>query len=464
MKNSSNKATSAPELIAKILVITFYLILFTITQANAQVRYKLTTKLENFNAWAMNERGQVSGWGDDGFARIYSPGIGVIKLPRPDGVAGSNGYRLNEKGQVAGQLDYSSSYWGKTYEGFIYTPGSKAGMQLVDTRIGFGFALSEDGSPLKLVSELPTWAVPGTGAIMAVTQNGYTAGFSEFNSSNDYGMGWRLNPDGTFDKVGIKVGSGESMAFGINETGIVVGRAIPSSNQGHYAFVNIPKIGNINLFNETDPSSRRGWTSFSSAQDITNDGRIVGYGEYAPDGYSNYTSSFILTPIKLNQTITQIALPTHTLKVGQSTSITAKATSRLPVKTTSATPTKCNVVNKILKALSVGTCIITARQAGDVNYNEAKPVKKSISISKGAQTITFNALPATIVKGMSNISASSSSGLKLILASSTPNVCKVKGTIITGIKKGICIVTANQAGNVNYNAATPITRKYAIVK
>ena len=89
MKNSSNKVTSAPELNAKKLIILFSLLFLTVTQANAQVRYKLTTKIENFTAWTMNEKGQVSGWDGDEKAVVYSPSNGVIKLPIPDGVVSS---------------------------------------------------------------------------------------------------------------------------------------------------------------------------------------------------------------------------------------------------------------------------------------------------------------------------------------------------------------------------------------
>jgi hypothetical protein len=468
MKNSSNKVTSAPELIVKILVITFSLILFTVNQANAQVRYKLTTKIENFNAWTINEKGQVSGWDGDENAAIYSPTNGVIKLPIPDGVVSSFGRVLNEIGQVAGGLAYSSSYWGQTYKTFIYTPGINGGMKLLDTAypFGWGYTIADDGSPIEMNSQLPLWTVSGSGVTTAITANGYAVGYSKFNQSNDYGMGWRLNLDGTFDKIGIEINAGQSIAFGINESGVAVGRAIPNGS-GLYAFANIPKIGNINLFDETDTSSRLGWTSFLSAQDITSDGRIVGWGTYAPNGYnvySNYLSSFILTPSKQEQTISQISLENNTIKAGGSTPITATASSGLIVTFTSNSSSICRVTGKIMTAIKKGVCTITASQVGNSDYNAATPVNRSVSIGKGAQTITFNTLTTIAVKGTSNISASTSSGLQLTFTSNTPNVCKIRGSTVMGVKAGICNVTARQAGNTNYNAAIPVTKSVTISK
>jgi hypothetical protein len=466
MKKSSNKVTSAPELIAKILVIIFSLILFTVNQANAQVRYKLTTKIENFTAWTINEKGQVSGRDGDEKAVVYSPSNGVIKLPIPDGLLSSFGRVLNEIGQVAGELEYSSSYWGKTYKTFIYTPGISGGMKLLDTAYTFGwggYTITEDGSPIEMISQLPTWTVPGSGFTTAITANGYAVGYSKFNPSNTYGMGWRLNLDGTFDKIGIEINAGESIAFGINESGVAVGRAIPNGS-GFYAFANIPKIGNINLFDETDPSSRLGWTSFSSAQDITSDGRIVGWGVYSPNGWFNYLSSFILTPSKQEQTISQISLENNTIKVGGSTPITATASSGLIVTFTSNTSNICTVIDKIMTAVTKGVCTITASQVGNSDYNAATPVNRSVSIGKGAQTITFTTLTAIAVKGTSNISASTSSGLQLTFTSNTPNVCKIRGSTVMGVKAGICNVTARQAGNTNYNAAIPVTKSVTISK
>jgi len=82
----------------------------------------------------------------------------------------------------------------------------------------------------------------------------------------------------------------------------------------------------------------------------------------------------------------------------------------------------------------------------------------SSAAPKQNQTITFNTLaPQTYsLNGVINLSGSSNSGLLVTYASSNTNVVEVSEStlIIKGV--GQVNITASQAGNVNYNAATPV--------
>jgi mono/diheme cytochrome c family protein len=62
----------------------------------------------------------------------------------------------------------------------------------------------------------------------------------------------------------------------------------------------------------------------------------------------------------------------------------------------------------------------------------------------------------------SALSATSSSGLGVTLASSTPGVCTVSGSALTLVSAGTCTITANQAGNTGYAAAAAIARTFTV--
>ena len=77
------------------------------------------------------------------------------------------------------------------------------------------------------------------------------------------------------------------------------------------------------------------------------------------------------------------------------------------------------------------------------------------------QTITFS-VPSSQSRGQSTtLSASSTSGLAVTFASSTPLVCTVSGSSLTYITTGTCTVTASQAGNSTYVPAS-VTRSIGV--
>jgi C1A family cysteine protease len=82
-----------------------------------------------------------------------------------------------------------------------------------------------------------------------------------------------------------------------------------------------------------------------------------------------------------------------------------------------------------------------------------------------AQTIgviTFS--PTTLtVGGTSTASATATSGLAVSFSSSTPTICSVSGSAVTGIAAGTCIIAANQTGNANFAAANQVTQSIAVI-
>ena len=152
--------------------------------------------------------------------------------------------------------------------------------------------------------------------------------------------------------------------------------------------------------------------------------------------------------------------------LGGTYAISATSTSGLVVSLTSATPTICSVAGSAVTGIALGTCTLAGNQAGDVSYNPAIQATQSIVISKIAQSIgTIGFLPSTLATGGTTVaSATSSSALPVIFTTTTPEICTVSGSTVTGITAGNCIVAANQGGDANYNAATQTTQLVSISK
>ncbi len=164
-----------------------------------------------------------------------------------------------------------------------------------------------------------------------------------------------------------------------------------------------------------------------------------------------------------SQTITFGALSNVTFGVTPFT-ISATASSGLPVTFNSNTTSVCTVSGGTVTILAAGTCTITASQAGNASYSAATPVAQSFTVTNLAmQAITFGAL-SNLTLGVApfTIVATASSGLQVTFASTTPSVCTVSGSTVTILAVGTCSISASQAGNASYGAATPVTQMFAV--
>ena len=105
-------------------------------------------------------------------------------------------------------------------------------------------------------------------------------------------------------------------------------------------------------------------------------------------------------------------------------------------------------------------------QAGNGNYNAAPDVTQSFSIAKATQAIVFAALAdKTFGDAPFALSATGgASGNGVVFASTTPGTCSVSGTTATILHAGGCTITANQAGNDDYEAALEVSRSFTINK
>jgi type II secretory pathway pseudopilin PulG len=174
-----------------------------------------------------------------------------------------------------------------------------------------------------------------------------------------------------------------------------------------------------------------------------------------------------ITVNKGNQTITfTSANPSPVLVGGPTYTPTASATSGLGVTfTLDGTSTGCSLSAGVVSFTAVGTCVVDANQAGTVNWNAAPQVQQSITVNKGNQTVNFGAITTkTFDQSGLTLGASATSGLAVSYSSNTLSICTVNaGTgVVTFVALGTCSITAAQVGNVNWNAATPVTQTFTI--
>jgi mono/diheme cytochrome c family protein len=69
-----------------------------------------------------------------------------------------------------------------------------------------------------------------------------------------------------------------------------------------------------------------------------------------------------------------------------------------------------------------------------------------------AQTVGINA----------TLGATASSGLTVSFATTSTGVCSVSGTTVSFAAAGSCVVTASQAGNASFKAATSVSRTFTV--
>jgi Leucine-rich repeat (LRR) protein len=171
-----------------------------------------------------------------------------------------------------------------------------------------------------------------------------------------------------------------------------------------------------------------------------------------------------LTVEKAAQTITFGALENKTFGDADF-DLTATASSGLDVSYTSSDLTVATIDGNTVIIVGAGTTTITASQAGDDNYLAATDVQQTLTVEKAAQTITFGALDSKTVEDADfDLSATASSGLDVSYTSSDLTVATIDGNTVTIVGAGTTTITASQAGDDNYNAATDVQQSLTVEK
>jgi outer membrane protein OmpA-like peptidoglycan-associated protein len=103
------------------------------------------------------------------------------------------------------------------------------------------------------------------------------------------------------------------------------------------------------------------------------------------------------------------------------------------------------------------------------NPNYSGTTNGTFTVTKAPQTMVFNAL-STMYLGDSDQALSAQTttngapnGNAVTLTSNTPLVCTVVGNGVHVIAVGVCSITASQAGDANFNAASSVTRTFNVL-
>jgi len=134
---------------------------------------------------------------------------------------------------------------------------------------------------------------------------------------------------------------------------------------------------------------------------------------------------------------------------------------------TTSLATICTVSGTTVTFTGVGTCNLTADQAGGGNYAAAPQATASIVITAASSTITGFNPPLIVTAGSAPITLTATgapSGVPIVFATtSPPSVCVVSGNTVTPVGPGSCVLTANQAAGGGFGAAPQVTATMAIV-
>lgn len=86
-------------------------------------------------------------------------------------------------------------------------------------------------------------------------------------------------------------------------------------------------------------------------------------------------------------------------------------------------------------------------------------------VTKTNQTIgAITFAPTTLaVGGTTTASATATSLLPVSFSSTTPATCSVTGSTVSGVAAGLCTIVADQAGDLNWNAAPQVTQNITVL-
>jgi hypothetical protein len=107
---------------------------------------------------------------------------------------------------------------------------------------------------------------------------------------------------------------------------------------------------------------------------------------------------------------------------------------------------------------------VTFTPTDNANYNTTT-TDVGVTVYKANQTITFGALTNKTTTDLPfNLTATASSGLTVSYSSSNTSVATVVGSTVTIVGAGQTTITASQAGDGNYNAATGVDQSLTVTQ
>ena len=103
------------------------------------------------------------------------------------------------------------------------------------------------------------------------------------------------------------------------------------------------------------------------------------------------------------------------------------------------------------------SCTVSATRAGNSNYLSVSD-SMSVVVEKIVQALTFQSSPPSspVVGGTYTVSVTSDASLApaISIANSSSSVCSISAGVVSFLSPGSCVISASQAGNDEYAAAT----------
>ena len=188
---------------------------------------------------------------------------------------------------------------------------------------------------------------------------------------------------------------------------------------------------------------------------------------YNTGGFKGNTYPYSVTWITAtNQTITFPAIAAKTFgAVPFAISATASSGLSVAIKVTSGPAT---ISGNTVTLTGAGTVTLQANQAGDTNYPAALSVSQSFTVFKASNPITF-VQPSVRSYAPSGTNSTfplvaTAPGGTVTFISGNTNILTISGATASIKGAGSTLVTATQAGNSNYLAASPVTNSLVIAK
>jgi hypothetical protein len=184
----------------------------------------------------------------------------------------------------------------------------------------------------------------------------------------------------------------------------------------------------------------------------------------AGDGqYNQATRDLTITVAKASQTIAFGEIPAGATYGDGPFTVTANAGSGLAVNFSASGA--CAASGSIISIRGAGSCAVTANQPGDDNWQAASVATRSVMISKANQQIKL-IVAGPIRYGGTSVTIDGTSSSPLAVASTVAGACTMTGGVIKAkgfIGTDTCTVTATQAGDSNFNAATPVVQSVTVI-
>ncbi|WP_423456465.1 IPTL-CTERM sorting domain-containing protein [Ottowia sp. VDI28] len=150
----------------------------------------------------------------------------------------------------------------------------------------------------------------------------------------------------------------------------------------------------------------------------------------------------------------------------------ASASSGLPISFTAQPAGICTVTGKVLTPLAVGSCTVTANQAGNTEFEAASAVPRSFNIQPPVlleQIIAFTTgVPASATVGdtyeVAATGGASGNPVTFSIGPEAAAICTLvpNSHAVSFTAAGLCIINADQAGNASYAAAPQVQQNVPV--